>query len=452
MLPMKTAGPGKAVAKQPNQKREVRVFSKKAVAESNARMKSPDRDQERSRRIERSRSPRREKQSVLSHQPGLREMVKSAEVKRRKARERQRKYHKKLRAANGERTILETASVSSGVRKDYANRLNDFYQFASFHLLPLRNEAELDIAVSDFMDELYLNGEGVDAGNKLRAALEYDRPEAARAGSLNLPKTKSALKGWRKLAPGQTRMPMLEFLKSGISGVLIHLGFRDMALFNEISFSTYAHPGELLRLMPEDVVPRNNSFAHDVLILGPIERGQGSKAGIYDETLILDDTRAAFLGPLMVQLAKRRIKEDKLWDFTAASFLKKWRQAVEIMQIADVAHSPYQNRHGGASRDLMMKLRSLPAIQRKGRWASDASARIYGKPGRLQQLVNQYSRRLEAFGEDVRKNFQAYYLRNSIQLPRSLQQRINYSFQRQEIFEFVWWSGKPCPLFCNTRR
>ena len=138
-----------------------------------------------------------------------------------------------------------------------------------------------------------------------------------------------------------------------------------MALFNEISFSTYARPGELLRLMPEDVVPRNNSFTHDVLILGPIERGQGSKAGIYDETLVLDDTRAAFLGPLMVQLAKRRIKEDKLWDFTAASFLKKWRQAVEIMQISDVAHSPYQNRHGGASRDLMMKLRSLPSNSEK---------------------------------------------------------------------------------------
>eukprot|EP00434_Breviolum_minutum_P036842 symbB.v1.2.032657.t1/scaffold3950.1/size47658/1 len=102
--------------------------------------------------------------------------------------------------------------------------------------------------------------------------------------------------------------------------------------------------------MPEDVVPRNNSFTHDVLILGLIERGQGSKAGIYDETLVLDDTRAAFLGPLMVQLAKRRIKEDKLWDFTAASFLKKWRQAVEIMQISDVAHSPYQNRRGGCER------------------------------------------------------------------------------------------------------
>ena len=36
----------------------------------------------------------------------------------------------------------------------------------------------------------------------------------------------------------------------------------------------------------------------------------------------------------------------------------------------------------GASRDHLLKLRSVAQIQRRGRWATDTSARIYDKPGR----------------------------------------------------------------------
>ena len=58
---------------------------------------------------------------------------------------------------------------------------------------------------------------------------------------------------------------------------------------------------------------------------------------------------------------------------------------MQILEVQDVAHSPYQNRHGGASRDMLLKLRSVQAINRRGRWATDVSARIYSKPGKFQQ-------------------------------------------------------------------
>lgn len=100
------------------------------------------------------------------------------------------------------------------------------YHFAAFHGLSLQGENELDEALCDFADELYLNGEDSHAGDKLRAALEFEGPEAMRNGQLQLPRFKRAQKGWRKMAPTQVRMPMVEFIKSSITGMLIHLGRR----------------------------------------------------------------------------------------------------------------------------------------------------------------------------------------------------------------------------------
>ena len=59
-----------------------------------------------------------------------------------------------------------------------------------------------------------------------------------------------------------------------------------MALFNEVAFSTYARPGELFRMKAADFVPRNRDYNHSVLVVAPFERGEGSKAGVFDEVLI----------------------------------------------------------------------------------------------------------------------------------------------------------------------
>ncbi|CAE8600306.1 unnamed protein product [Polarella glacialis] len=162
-----------------------------------------------------------------------------------------------------------------------------------------------------------------------------------------------------------------------------------------------------------------------VLILAPFERGVGSKAGIFDETLLLDDVRAPYLGPLLGQLVDERLLECKvseeegalLWDFSAKEFLAEWRAAVEFLGLPDEVKSPYQNRHGGASRDHLCKLRSVEDVKRRGRWAADASARIYDKPGRLQQLLNKTNVSLTEYAAELRKRFVRYYLSNSAPQP-----------------------------------
>ena len=165
--------------------------------------------------------------------------------------------------------------IHPGASKCEGNNTSGLFEEArrvlSFCRIPrselARGDYELDEALCDFADELYLNGEDSHAGDKLRAALEFERPEAMRNGQLQLPRFKRAQKGWRKMAPTQVPMPMVEFIKSSITGMLIHLGEKEMALFNKVTFSTYARPGEMFKIYPADVVPRNNTFHHDVIVL-----------------------------------------------------------------------------------------------------------------------------------------------------------------------------------------
>ncbi|CAE7720139.1 unnamed protein product [Symbiodinium sp. CCMP2592] len=407
--------------------REVATFTRKEAKAANQRMHSPPRGEAMERTQKRSRSPSLTRVST-GKQPaeaGLRQNLKQAAKKRARARRRQKVHAQRLRASRGEKSLLEVGSVTKGTRQDYQNKLNGFYDFVAFNLLETRTEELLDIALLEYCAFLYLDGEDSNYGQKLQAALEYERPETAREGQLKLPRFRRALKGWRKMAPAQTRLPMLEFLKSAVSGLMLHGGFREMALYNEACFSTYARPGEMLKMTAADFVPATKAYSHAVLVLAPFERGESSKTGIYDETLILDDVRAPWLTQALEMHVKERLRtgeETSMWSFTAAKFLSVWRLCTEALDIQDLAVSPYQNRHGGASRDHLMKLRSVSAIQRRGRWASDSSARIYDKPGRLQQMINKYSDRWEAFGDRVRTDFLRCYRDGACQVARAFVQ------------------------------
>ena len=90
------------------------------------------------------------------------------------------------------------------------------------------------------------------------------------------------------------------------------------------------------------------------------------------------------------------------------------------LDIASLAVSPYQNRHGGASRDHLGGLRTVFEIRRRGRWASDSSARVYDKPGRLQQITSQYEGRYRKFGDHVREHFAELYRTGKVKLPKGV--------------------------------
>ena len=163
---------------------------------------------------------------------------------------------------------------------------------------------------------------------------------------------KRALKCWRKMALGQTRLLMNELTKSAVSAVLLAAGQRSQAVFNELSSprTPGSGPGKLLAAI---------GFQHAVVVLLPLERGE-DKARIYDSDSRQHESSLARKGletPCGTAKGERR---------------RSWRRAVRILDVEDCAQSPYQNRHGGASRDHLLRFRS-----------------VNDKPGRLQRQGEQ---------------------------------------------------------------
>ncbi|CAE8582583.1 unnamed protein product [Polarella glacialis] len=335
--------------------------------------------------------------------------------------EREKKHKRRLRALVGEVGILEGGSVLESTAKSYSKQLNKFYDFAEKYGVEINSAEVMDQALVDWCDMQYLDGHSHDQGDLMKAAVEFKLPSFAKDGDLKLPRFRRTLKGWRKKAPSQTRLPAPEALVFALSGWMCQQGHVEEALYNAATHSCYLRPSEGHGLMTCDIVKpvRIGGMNQHVLVLAPFERGESTKTGQYDQTVELDDVRLPTLGGLLCEQAERRRalkgiseKQDTgdvcLWSFAAGGYLKVWREGVRVLGLGHVLQSPYQNRHGGPSRDRLLKLRSLADVQRRGRWMTTSSLRIYEKPGRVQQVLNQVSADLISFGEKCRLNFAAF--------------------------------------------
>ena len=111
------------------------------------------------------------------------------------------------------------------------------------------------------------------------------------------------------------------------------------------------------------------SFA---VILAPFEREKATKTGLFDESVVLDSSREPWLGELLSEHRRQRLLETKtveglsvaLWGFKLSEFLKAWRQACFALKLETLAETPYQCRHAGPSRDMLLHLRTAGEIQR----------------------------------------------------------------------------------------
>ena len=355
-----------------------------------------------------------------SHLPEER-MIREKALKQRRARERRAKAMISQRRQIRGLSLLEERSVQDSTMKSYVELLNRFWGFAAAFRWEVKSSEGLDKALSAYADECYLEGENVEYGLKLKAALEAVHLEYQQEGRLWMPRFQRSLKGWRRLAPGRSRLPCPEEFMWCVAGYMIARGHAEMALWVALVFSAYLRPSEGRRVAVGDIVPPARDASHSmrqwVLLLFSWEKQQSSKTGQFDETVALDDSRMPWLGPLLKWWGEARLRQVgpvadpeavPLWSFTAKKLLHVWNNAVEDLRFSADVHCTYQLRHGGASRDHLQKLRSQLEIQGRGRWAVAQSMRQYDKPGRLQQMLTKCPRELLVYVENVRIGFEGF--------------------------------------------
>ncbi|CAE7354645.1 unnamed protein product [Symbiodinium sp. CCMP2592] len=287
--------------------------------------------------------------------------------------------------ADHDMTLLEMASVSEAQRNQYSKYLISFKDFCKEHVKEWPPE-DLDWMLADFFDDMFLEGSSLAVGEKTLAAVEF-RFVHSKKGLL---RARRALKGWRKMRPPTSRLPLPKPVAFGIATVMIARGFKDMAIKVLVDFDLYLRPGESFDVRAKHVVrpiPRSGKqYQKFAVIIRDQDMGKPDKTGTFDNTILLDNpTTESWLGPHLCRLAKKVTEDSPVFQFTPEEFRKQFQSAAEALGLKHL--HPYQLRHGGASEDLNSRLRDHIAVRERGRWKTDSSLRRYAKTGKLQKLL-----------------------------------------------------------------
>ena len=290
----------------------------------------------------------------------------------------------------GGRTLLQGRAVATTTRVGYEHLLARFMEFCGANDLPMQTPNEVDIALADYFDDQYLQGESADIGSKTMAAWADKHLDYSRGGIHKLPLATRALQGWRKAAPGSSRLPLPFVLTCGIIMVLLWRRLHEHAVRTALMFTAYLRPGEAQRMRATDLVSPSlvggKPFQSYAVIVAPREGEIPSKPGQFDDTVLLDGKDMEWVGPLLAKHRQKRPQKGPLFEFTYNEFVKAFQDAGKARGLPPDLH-PYQLRHGGAAHDLLFRHRTRPEVKARGRWVTEASLRRYGKTGKVQKMI-----------------------------------------------------------------
>ena len=250
--------------------------------------------------------------------------------------------------------------------------------------------------------DMFLEGNPQATGQKVLAAVEFAFIEQKR----HLARAKRALKGWQKLMPAPSRLPLPKPVAYGIANLLMAKGLRDMGLKVLMDFDMYLRPSEGLDILGKHVsapVPGTGiQYRKYSVTIRDQDYGKPDETGTFDNTTLLDNPNTErWLGPAIHALAVRRGRDRPIFSFNQDSFRKEFKKAGSLLSLKGLV--TYQLRHGGASEDLNAKDRDFNAVRERGCWRTDTSVRRYAKTGKLQKFLHDLDKaKLEYCKKSVR--------------------------------------------------
>jgi hypothetical protein len=284
-------------------------------------------------------------------------------------------------------TFLETSSVQAITRRDYDIRFSAFMGFCREFSLPWDTSEQLDIALAEWFEILFFDGWDASTGTKGLAAVRFHLPRLGQVGA-TLPRAQRAIKGWIKRAPAKMRPPIPWYTALLIIGHFLRNGRVAEALYVLIGFWLYLRPRENSDLRADGLLPPIASVegaAWWIVVIGNEQQLQPAKSGSFDEAVALDMPDFQWVGEFLQVLKRCRRPDQRLWPFTHEEMLKRWQAAVQALGLGHLHLELYALRHGGASHDVLTGRRDSLAVQRRGRWRSNAMVRRYEKHAKVQR-------------------------------------------------------------------
>ena len=292
-------------------------------------------------------------------------------------------------------SVLQSAAVQPSTRKMYIYHIelmNEWRKTEARGAEP-KDEESWDVELVEYFDFLFEKGERPGVGEKSLASVMFMHPLSVARDARRFPQARMALRGWRRLEPPVSRVPvpyeimcmMVVFLYS------VHRPAAALAILT--IFELYLRPGEAATVRAEQLVaPLSSRVAGRdrwSITLHPNERLEASKVKEFDETLSFDLPRQDFVGPALQALAGLHQDCENIFGMSSKEISGEFRWAASSLGLVAVGIvNIYQLRHGGASHDFNAGVRGISAVRRRGRWASWRSVRRYEKGARTTEVVS----------------------------------------------------------------
>ncbi|CAK0841243.1 unnamed protein product, partial [Prorocentrum cordatum] len=298
--------------------------------------------------------------------------------------------------------FLESRRVTEKSRDTLCREVGAFREWCRAHRKDVSSRTMLDEALVEYLDCLYFDGYNHERGDKLLSGLAFEEPMFRRGGVEDLARARAALQGFRRLAPGQARMPLPRPEFAALLGAgIVALGL-DFGISLAIAWDGGLRlPSDIMSLQGRSLIPPppHSGVTNWGLLLYPAEAEARSKSGHKDEGLLLDGAFTKGIEAQLWRLKRAAGETGCLWSFTAAEFRAGFKRAAAM--IGRPSLHPYQVRHGAASDDALYRRRTLTEIQERLRHSHPKSTLRYKKHTRYLAELGKVPPRVRAYGEAV---------------------------------------------------
>ena len=272
----------------------------------------------------------------------------------------------------------------------YVPNVRRFLEFARDLDLPMLSREAIDNSILIYLDHLVEDEEvGPHRGDYVVHGMAYVWPEL----STSLPRSNRALRAWHKMHVAGEGGPQPLEVWAVLDETMRLAGAVEAADAAALAVDAYLRSAELFGLRAEDIVDSNEGVV--AIKLGVQERNERTKTGVR-QGVIIDRPHVAAM--LRARKAGRKPNE-LVFDCSVEAYRRALRKASEDIGVS--AFPAHAARHSGPSHDAAEGYRTVWAIQRRGRWASEKSVLRYMKTHALLAARATVPESVMARGRDI---------------------------------------------------
>lgn len=213
---------------------------------------------------------------------------------------------------------LRFAGLQRRTLRAYRLAVDRFLTYVRIHSLSLRNQAKLDLAISEFINAMYQEGDSLAQAGHLLSGLKRFCPGLR----LTRPVSSQYFRNWQRIHRPVRAIPISWDLLQAMSAMCLTLGHRRVALLLYVSFFCFLRTSEMMSLQCMHLIPDRRSSRVTVII--PFAKTSEGNP----QVLVLQDQRVHALTVTVLSACE---KEDFLWPSSPSQFRLFWIRLVEAV-------------------------------------------------------------------------------------------------------------------------